>query len=176
MGSNVLSFGGERDMQQQPQQQKMSGRLVQEVLRVLGVGAAIVLLVAAITALVFFLSGQTTGLHVLANLVGIALLVAFGVTLATLGQAIREGLSYRHVQARIQARAARLHPIEEKLVQLSATSPDMALVLQILQEREAEQQAESERRVFWQGVAQNFVFYLLGVVIPILLLGLHAGG
>ena len=158
---------------QQPQQpQQTSGRLVQEILRVLGVGAAMVLLVAAVTAMVFFLSGQTTGLHVLANLVGIALLVAFGATVATLGQAIRQGLA----SGRTQARAARQQHIEEKIVQLSTTSPDVAVVLKIMQEREADQQAESGRRAFWQGVAQNFVFYLLGVIIPILLLGLHAGG
>jgi len=141
------------------------------------VGAAIVLLVAAITALVFFLSGQTTGLHVLANLVGIALLVAFGAIVATLGQAIRQGLSSGRTQARAQqAHAARLHQTGEKLAALAATRPDVALVLELLQEQEEEQQAEAGRRAFWQGVAQNFVFYLLGVIIPIVLLGLHAGG
>ena len=166
--------------QQQPPQQQSSqqipGRLLQEILRVLGVGAAIVLLVAAITALVFFLSGQTTGLHVLANLVGIALLVAFGAILATLGQAIRQGLSSGRTQAHAQAHAVRLHQTGEKLAALAATRPDVALVLELLQEQEEEQQAEAGRRAFWQGVAQNFVFYLLGVIIPILLLGLHVGG
>jgi hypothetical protein len=140
MDSQVLSFGGERDMQQQPQPQpqqrppQIPGRLIQEILRVLGVGAAMVLLVAAITALVFFLSGQTTGLHVLANLVGIALLVAFGAILATLGQAIRQGLSSGRTQAHAQAHADRLHQTGEKLAALAATRPDLALVLELLQE------------------------------------------
>jgi hypothetical protein len=146
--------------------------LVHEILRVLGVGAAIVLLVAAITALVFFLSGQSTGLKVLTNLVGIALIVAFGAIVATLGQAIRQGLS----SGRAQARAARLHQKGEKLAALAATHPDVALVLELLQEQAEEQQIEAGRRAFWQGVAQNFVFYLLGIIVPIVLLGLHAGG
>ena len=86
---------------------------------VLGVGAAIVLLITAIAALVFFLSGDTSGLHLLANLVGIALLLAFGAVLATLGQTLRQGLAsgraQAHAQAHAQARAARLKQMQETL-------------------------------------------------------------
>lgn len=167
MGSHAMSFGGESGMQQQ-----MRGRLIQQVLNVLGVGAAVVLLIAAITALASFFSGDTSGLHVLTNLARIALLVAFGTLLATLGQAILQGL----VQGRAQARATQLEQIQEKIAALAAKNPDLAQMLEIMREMEASRQAESGRRAFWQGVAQNFVFYLLGVIVPVLLLGLHVGG
>jgi hypothetical protein len=51
----------------------------------------------------------------------------------------------------------------------------LALALEILQEAEDLQQAVAGRRAFWQGVAQNFVFYVLGVTTPIVLLRLHIG-
>jgi hypothetical protein len=181
MGSGSRALRREaRDMPPQPQsqqqqQQQQRGRLLHEVLTVLGVGAAIVLLITAIAALVFFLSGDTSGLHLLANLVGIALLVAFGAVLATLGQTLVQGLAYGRAQARAQARAARLRLVQEKREALAATSPEVALVLEMLQQLEEDQQAEAGRQLFWRGVAQSFVFYLVGVITPVLLLQLHLG-
>src|SRR5215472_11698082 len=116
-------------------QQHGRGRLVQEVLTVLGVGAAIVVLVAAITALVYFLSGDRSGLHILANLVGIALLIAVGVVLATLGQAVLQDLLY----GRTHARTGALNQVPEKTAALAAKNPDMALLLEILQETKESQ-------------------------------------
>jgi hypothetical protein len=163
---------------QQPPQpvQRQHGRLLHEVLTVLGVGAAIVLLITAIAALVFFLSGDTSGLRLLATLVGIALLVAFGAVLATLGQMIVQGLAYGRAQAHGQARATRLRQVQEKREALATTNPELALVLEMLQHLEEDQQAEAGRQLFWRGVAQSFVFYLVGVITPVLLLRVHLGG
>jgi hypothetical protein len=114
---------------------------------------------------------EETGLDRVFTVVGtIASLLAIGGSLASIGQWVRRRL----FRAQDYAQEARLDAIRKNIADLAPKNPELALMLEYLQGTE-QQQAEAARRAFRQGVVQNFVFYLLGVVTPIVLIRLHIG-
>lgn len=74
-----------------------------------------------------------------------------------------------------KAERRRLEQIKQKISSLTTTNPDLAVVLELINETEDMQRARASGRAFWQGVVQNFVFYILGVMVPLILLRTHIG-
>jgi hypothetical protein len=98
-----------------------------------------------------------------------ALMLGIGVSLVV--QVIRQ----RIAQLGARAEQRRLEQIKQKISALTATNPDLAVVLELINETEDIQRAKASGRAFWQGVVQNFIFYILGVLAPLILLRTHIG-
>jgi hypothetical protein len=98
-----------------------------------------------------------------------ALLLGVVVSLAV--QVIRQRLAF--LGAKAQQR--RLEQIRQKISSLTATNPDLAVVLELINETGDIQRVRASGRAFWQGVVQNFIFYILGVMAPLVLLRTHIG-
>jgi K+-sensing histidine kinase KdpD len=95
----------------------------------------------------------------------------FGIAVSLLVQVIRQRIA--SLGARAEQR--RLEQIKQKISALTATNPDLAVVLELINETEDIQRAKASGRAFWQGVVQNFIFYILGVMAPLILLRTHIG-
>jgi hypothetical protein len=98
-----------------------------------------------------------------------ALLLGVGASLVA--QVIRQRIA--SLGARAEQR--RLEQIKQKISALAATNPDLAVVLELINETEEIQRARASGRAFWQGVVQNFIFYILGVLAPLILLRTYSG-
>jgi K+-sensing histidine kinase KdpD len=94
-----------------------------------------------------------------------------GIVVSLLVQVIRQ----RIASLGAKAEQRRLEQIKQKISALTATNPDLAVVLELINETEDIQRAKASGRAFWQGVVQNFIFYILGVMAPLILLRTHIG-
>jgi K+-sensing histidine kinase KdpD len=94
-----------------------------------------------------------------------------GIVVSLLVQVIRQRIA--SLGAKAQQR--RLEQIKQKISTLTATNPDLAIVLELINETEDIQRTKASGRAFWQGVVQNFIFYILGVITPLILLRTHIG-
>jgi hypothetical protein len=98
--------------------------------------------------------------------------LVLGIVVSVAVQVIRQRL----FALRDWADQRRLEQIKQKISTLSTTNPELALVLELINETEQMQRAKASGRAFWQGVAQNFIFYIVGVMTPLILLRFHFGG
>jgi K+-sensing histidine kinase KdpD len=94
-----------------------------------------------------------------------------GIVVSLVVQVIRQ----RIASLGAKAEQRRLEQIKQKISALTATNPDLAVVLELINETEDIQRAKASGRAFWQGVVQNFIFYILGVIAPLILLRTHIG-
>jgi K+-sensing histidine kinase KdpD len=95
----------------------------------------------------------------------------FGIVVSFVVQGIRQ----RIASLWAKAEQRRLEQIKQKISALTATNPDLAVVLELINETEDIQRAKASGRAFWQGVVQNFIFYILGVMAPLILLRTQIG-
>jgi hypothetical protein len=102
-----------------------------------------------------------------------------GVFLSVLGEAViiipvRNKRSLQDAKRREREEA-----MTQRLTALTQHHPELIEFLEIQrieQERQEEDQRRLAQRAFWQGVVQNFIFFLLGVLVPVLLAKLHLLG
>jgi K+-sensing histidine kinase KdpD len=108
----------------------------------------------------------------LGNLVTFVLpALLLGIVVSLLVQVIRQ----RIASLGAKAEQRQLAQIKQKISALTATNPDLAVVLELINETEDIQRAKASGRAFWQGIVQNFIFYILGVMAPLILLRTHIG-
>jgi hypothetical protein len=150
----------------------------------------VVVYLAVVAALVSVLA-YATGATSLSQLVGtsnvgVATAVFIVVSLLALGGSfVREVLAAQRERGAPQvAPQVASKPTQEQVeedAEIEAVSrqyPGLGAVLKLMRRQQLtqqEQQRIASRRSFWQGAAQNFVFYVLGIVTPIILVRLHLG-
>jgi ABC-type nickel/cobalt efflux system permease component RcnA len=160
-------------MKNQSMQQPSRDRfvLLAVILSAIAMIVAVVSLTLAILVILGF-SIPSIAITTLGNLVTFVLpALLFGIGLSLIVQVIRQRIA--SFGARAEQR--RLEQIKQKISSLTATSPDLAVVLELINETEDIRRAKASGRAFWQGVVQNFIFYILGVMAPLILLRTHIG-
>jgi hypothetical protein len=136
---------------------------------------AMTVAIVSLTLAILVISGFSIPSIVIAtfgNLVTFVLpALLLGIAVSLVVQVVRQ----RIASLGAKAEQRRLEQIKQKISALTATNPDLAVVLELINESEDIQRAKASGRAFWQGVAQNFIFYILGVLAPLILLRTHIG-
>jgi hypothetical protein len=143
------------------------------LLAVIQSAIAMIVAVVSLTLAILVISGFSIPSIVIStfgNLVTFVLpALTLGIGVSLVVQVIRQRIAT--LGAKAQQR--RLEQIKQRISALTATNPDLAVVLELINETEDIQRAKASGRAFWQGVVQNFIFYILGVMAPLILLRTH---
>ncbi|HEY7413974.1 MAG TPA: hypothetical protein VH593_02180 [Ktedonobacteraceae bacterium] len=102
-----------------------------------------------------------------------------GFFLSIIGEAVAVVFVREKRALQEKQRREREEALTKRLSALTQEHPELIEFLEIQrieQERLEEARRRAEQRSFWQGVAQNFIFFLLGVLVPILFQHFHLLG